>query len=126
MLEDCEEAFLRNPEEKPRLIYHRREDGRVTSASVQQLIEQISCVNKAKVWHLKFAINKTHCMLVVPDFGGNCIAVIALAAHSVSRSIRLKFMNVTKFSLAGEKKNATTFSLKKKGYDIRLEFLTCV
>nr|XP_021386918.1 nephrocystin-3 [Lonchura striata domestica] len=49
LLEDCEEAFLRNPEEKPRLIYHRREDGKVSSVSVQQLIEQISCMNKAKM-----------------------------------------------------------------------------
>ncbi|XP_063181385.1 nephrocystin-3 isoform X2 [Chroicocephalus ridibundus] len=49
LLEDCEEAFLRNPEEKPRLIYHRKEDGRVSSVSVQQLIEQISYVNKAKM-----------------------------------------------------------------------------
>ncbi|XP_039427658.1 nephrocystin-3 isoform X2 [Corvus cornix cornix] len=49
LLEDCEEAFLRNPEEKPRLIYHRREDGRVSSVAVQQLIEQISYVNKAKM-----------------------------------------------------------------------------
>ncbi|NWH20927.1 NPHP3 protein, partial [Grus americana] len=49
LLEDCEEAFLRNPEEKPRLIYHRKEDGRVSSVSVQQLIEQISYMNKAKM-----------------------------------------------------------------------------
>ncbi|XP_010005892.1 PREDICTED: nephrocystin-3 [Chaetura pelagica] len=49
LLEDCEEAFLRNPEEKPRLIYHRKEGGRVSSVSVQQLIEQISYVNKAKM-----------------------------------------------------------------------------
>uniref|UniRef100_A0A8B9NNK7 Nephrocystin-3 n=1 Tax=Accipiter nisus TaxID=211598 RepID=A0A8B9NNK7_9AVES len=49
LLEDCEEAFLRNPEEKPRLIYHRKEDGRVSSVSVQQLIEQIAYMNKAKV-----------------------------------------------------------------------------
>ncbi|NXS07020.1 NPHP3 protein, partial [Neodrepanis coruscans] len=56
LLEDCKEAFLRNPEEKPRLIYHRKEDGRVSSVSVQQLIEQISYMNKAKVWHLKIDI----------------------------------------------------------------------
>ncbi|XP_042662317.1 nephrocystin-3 isoform X2 [Tyto alba] len=49
LLEDCEEAFLRNPEEKPRLIYHRKEEGRVSSDSVQQLIEQISYMNKAKM-----------------------------------------------------------------------------
>ncbi|XP_072709928.1 nephrocystin-3 isoform X2 [Ciconia boyciana] len=49
LLEDCEEAFLRNPEEKPRLIYCRKEDGRVSSVSVQQFIEQISYVNKAKM-----------------------------------------------------------------------------
>ncbi|XP_027752886.1 nephrocystin-3 [Empidonax traillii] len=49
LLEDCEEAFLRNPEEKPRLIYLRKEDDRVSSVSVQQLIEQISYVNKAKI-----------------------------------------------------------------------------
>ncbi|XP_035172921.1 nephrocystin-3 [Oxyura jamaicensis] len=49
LLEDCEEAYLKNPEEKPRLIYHRMDDDGVSSVSVQQLIEQISCVNKAKV-----------------------------------------------------------------------------
>uniref|UniRef100_A0A8B9DTG9 Nephrocystin-3 n=1 Tax=Anser cygnoides TaxID=8845 RepID=A0A8B9DTG9_ANSCY len=49
LLEDCEEAFLKNPEEKPRLIYHRMDDDGVSSGSVQQLIEQISCVNKAKM-----------------------------------------------------------------------------
>ncbi|XP_064025922.1 nephrocystin-3 isoform X2 [Pogoniulus pusillus] len=49
LLEDCEEAFLRNPEEKPRLIYHRKEDGRVSSVAVQQLIEQISYVNRTKM-----------------------------------------------------------------------------
>ena len=39
LLEDCEEAFLKNPEGKPRLIYHRLEDGKVSSDSVQQLID---------------------------------------------------------------------------------------
>uniref|UniRef100_A0A8C4L567 Nephrocystin-3 n=1 Tax=Equus asinus asinus TaxID=83772 RepID=A0A8C4L567_EQUAS len=46
LLEDCEEAFLKNPEGKPRLIYHRLEDGKVTSDSVQQLIDQVSNLNK--------------------------------------------------------------------------------
>ncbi|XP_006902609.1 PREDICTED: nephrocystin-3 [Elephantulus edwardii] len=46
LLEDCEEAFLRNPEGKPRLIYHRLEDGRVSSQSVQHLIDQVSDLNK--------------------------------------------------------------------------------
>uniref|UniRef100_A0A8C4J4M6 Nephrocystin 3 n=1 Tax=Dromaius novaehollandiae TaxID=8790 RepID=A0A8C4J4M6_DRONO len=49
LLEDCEEAFLRNPEEKPRVIYHRMEDDKDSSVLVQQLIEQICCVNKAKM-----------------------------------------------------------------------------
>ena len=51
LLEDCEEAFLKNPEGKPRLIYHRLEDGKVTTDSVQQLIAQVSNLktNKAKV-----------------------------------------------------------------------------
>ncbi|KAM9600951.1 nephrocystin-3 isoform 4-T8 [Trichechus inunguis] len=44
--EDCEEAFLKNPEGKPRLIYHRLEDEEVSSDSVQQLIDQISNLNK--------------------------------------------------------------------------------
>ncbi|XP_075403038.1 nephrocystin-3 [Tenrec ecaudatus] len=46
LLEDCEEAFLENPEGKPRLIYHRVEDGQVSSDSVQQLIDQVSNLNK--------------------------------------------------------------------------------
>uniref|UniRef100_A0A8C6YTQ4 Nephrocystin-3 n=1 Tax=Nothoprocta perdicaria TaxID=30464 RepID=A0A8C6YTQ4_NOTPE len=49
LLEDCEEAFLRNPEEKPRVIYRRMEDGKDSSVLVQQLIEQIRYVNKAKM-----------------------------------------------------------------------------
>ncbi|KAI5933538.1 Nephrocystin-3 [Manis javanica] len=44
--EDCEEAFLRNPDGKPRLIYHRLEDGKVSSDSVQQLIDQVSNLSK--------------------------------------------------------------------------------
>ncbi|XP_045055670.2 nephrocystin-3 isoform X3 [Desmodus rotundus] len=44
--EDCEEAFLKNPEGKPRLIYHRLEDGKVRSDSVQQWIDQVSNQNK--------------------------------------------------------------------------------
>ncbi|XP_053077421.1 nephrocystin-3 isoform X2 [Acinonyx jubatus] len=46
LLEDCEEAFLKNPEGKPRLIYHRLEDGKVSSNSIQQLIDQVSNLNK--------------------------------------------------------------------------------
>nr|XP_012306646.1 nephrocystin-3 isoform X3 [Aotus nancymaae] len=46
LLEDCEEAFLKNPEGKPRLICHRLEDGKVSSDSVQQLIDQVSILNK--------------------------------------------------------------------------------
>ncbi|XP_017361187.1 nephrocystin-3 isoform X1 [Cebus imitator] len=46
LLEDCEEAFLKNPEGKPRLICHRLEDGKVSSDSVQQLIDQVSNLNK--------------------------------------------------------------------------------
>ncbi|KAL6076537.1 hypothetical protein STEG23_016718 [Scotinomys teguina] len=52
LLEDCEEAFLQNPEGKPRLIYHRLEDGKVTSDSVQLFLDQVSDLtktNKAKV-----------------------------------------------------------------------------
>ncbi|KAK7808107.1 LOW QUALITY PROTEIN: hypothetical protein U0070_009421, partial [Myodes glareolus] len=46
LLEDCEEAFLRNPEGKPRLIYRRLEDGEVTSDSVQQFLDQVSDLSK--------------------------------------------------------------------------------
>ncbi|XP_040818751.1 nephrocystin-3 [Ochotona curzoniae] len=46
LLEDCEEAFLKNSEGKPRLIYHRLKEGEVTSDSVQQLLDQVSSVNK--------------------------------------------------------------------------------
>uniref|UniRef100_A0A8C6YAQ4 Nephrocystin-3 n=1 Tax=Naja naja TaxID=35670 RepID=A0A8C6YAQ4_NAJNA len=49
LLDECEEAFLKNSEGKPRLIYHRLENGQVSSDSVQQLIEQVHFVNKAKV-----------------------------------------------------------------------------
>lgn len=54
LLEDCEEAFLQNPEGKPRLIYHHLEDENVTSDSVQQFLDQVSNLsktNKAKVKH---------------------------------------------------------------------------
>uniref|UniRef100_A0A674JPI8 Nephrocystin-3 n=1 Tax=Terrapene triunguis TaxID=2587831 RepID=A0A674JPI8_9SAUR len=49
LLEDCEEALLKNPEGKPRLIYRRIEDGKVSSDPVQQLTEQVCYVNKAKL-----------------------------------------------------------------------------
>ncbi|ETE58618.1 Nephrocystin-3, partial [Ophiophagus hannah] len=49
LLDECEEAFLKNSEGKPRLIYHRLENGQVSSDSVQQLIEQVHFVNKAKI-----------------------------------------------------------------------------
>ncbi|XP_070582462.1 nephrocystin-3 [Erythrolamprus reginae] len=49
LLDECEEAFLKNPEGKPRLIYHRLEDGQVSSDSVKQLIEKVHFVNKAKI-----------------------------------------------------------------------------
>ncbi|XP_021027460.1 nephrocystin-3 [Mus caroli] len=46
LLEDCEEAFLQNPEGKPGLIYHRLEDGKVTCDSVQQFLDQVSNLGK--------------------------------------------------------------------------------
>ncbi|KAF7247933.1 Nephrocystin-3 [Varanus komodoensis] len=49
LLDECEEAFLKNPEGKPLLIYHRLEDGQVSADSVQHLMEQVHYVNKAKV-----------------------------------------------------------------------------
>ncbi|EDL77368.1 rCG25531 [Rattus norvegicus] len=52
LLEDCEEAFLQNPEGKLRLIYHRLEDGKATSDSVQRLLDQVSNLSettKAKI-----------------------------------------------------------------------------
>ncbi|XP_044311865.1 nephrocystin-3 isoform X1 [Varanus komodoensis] len=49
LLDECEEAFLKNPEGKPLLIYHRLEDGQVSADSVQHLMEQVHYVNKAKI-----------------------------------------------------------------------------
>ncbi|XP_048366750.1 nephrocystin-3 isoform X2 [Sphaerodactylus townsendi] len=49
LLEECEEAFLKNPEGKPRLLYHRLEEGQTSSDSAQQLLEQVRHVNKAKI-----------------------------------------------------------------------------
>lgn len=54
LLEDCEEAFLKNPEGKPRLIYHHLEEGEVSSDSVQQLIDQVSNLNKTNKAKVKF------------------------------------------------------------------------
>ncbi|XP_069928912.1 nephrocystin-3 isoform X4 [Oryctolagus cuniculus] len=48
LLEDCEEAFLKNPEGKPRLIYHHLEEGEVSSDSVQQLLDQVSNLKTSK------------------------------------------------------------------------------
>ncbi|OCT75952.1 hypothetical protein XELAEV_18031138mg [Xenopus laevis] len=48
--EDCEEAFLKNNEAKPRLIYHSIEDGRSDSDGLKQLLEQdTNKANKTKV-----------------------------------------------------------------------------
>uniref|UniRef100_A0A8C6RX32 Nephrocystin-3 alpha-beta domain-containing protein n=1 Tax=Nannospalax galili TaxID=1026970 RepID=A0A8C6RX32_NANGA len=47
LLEDCEEALLKNAEGKSWLIYHHLEDGKVTSDSVQQLMDQVSNLSKA-------------------------------------------------------------------------------
>ncbi|XP_066483687.1 nephrocystin-3 [Tiliqua scincoides] len=49
LLGECEEVFLGNPEGKPHLIYHRLEEGQVSSDSVQQFTEQVHYVNKAKI-----------------------------------------------------------------------------
>ncbi|XP_060104862.1 nephrocystin-3 [Heteronotia binoei] len=49
LLEECEEAFLKNPEGKPHLLYHRLEDGQTCLDSVQQLVEEVRYVNKAKI-----------------------------------------------------------------------------
>ncbi|KAM4689632.1 nephrocystin-3 [Discoglossus pictus] len=38
--EDCEEAFLKNTEAKPRVVYHKVEDGVTSSDLMQQLLEQ--------------------------------------------------------------------------------------
>ncbi|XP_031202078.1 nephrocystin-3 isoform X4 [Mastomys coucha] len=46
LLEDCEEAFLRNPEGKPGFVYHRLEDGKAPSDAVQQLLDQVSNLSK--------------------------------------------------------------------------------
>lgn len=54
LLEDCEEAFLKNSEGKPRLIYHRLENGKVSSDSVQQLIDQVCNLSKAHKAKVKF------------------------------------------------------------------------
>ncbi|KAE8596940.1 hypothetical protein XENTR_v10016289 [Xenopus tropicalis] len=48
--EDCEEAFLKNTEAKPCLIYHRIEDGRSDSEGLKQLLEQdTNKANKTKI-----------------------------------------------------------------------------
>nr|XP_003222256.1 PREDICTED: nephrocystin-3 [Anolis carolinensis] len=49
LMDECEEAFLKNPEGKPRLIYRRLEEGQVSSDAVEQLVEQVQIVNKAKI-----------------------------------------------------------------------------
>ncbi|KAM8967655.1 nephrocystin-3 [Pelodytes ibericus] len=40
LTEDCEEAFLKNTEAKPRIIYHKMEDSTTSSDCMQQLLEQ--------------------------------------------------------------------------------------
>ncbi|XP_064411016.1 nephrocystin-3 isoform X2 [Latimeria chalumnae] len=41
LVEDCEEAFLKNPEAKPLLLYHRAEGGK-SSEAVQQLLNRVT------------------------------------------------------------------------------------
>ncbi|XP_044151767.1 nephrocystin-3 isoform X1 [Bufo gargarizans] len=48
--EDCKEAFLKNTEGKPRIVYHKTEDGAGISDCIQQLMEEDpNKANKTKI-----------------------------------------------------------------------------
>ncbi|XP_068092377.1 nephrocystin-3 isoform X2 [Hyperolius riggenbachi] len=48
--EDCKEAFLKNTEAKPRIVYHKTEDSTSGSDYIQQLLEQDPSIsNKTKI-----------------------------------------------------------------------------
>lgn len=55
VVEDCEEAFVKNPDGHPLVLYLRTEEDRGLTGPIRQLLERINAADKAakvKVWSL--------------------------------------------------------------------------
>lgn len=46
-VEDCEEAFVKNPDSRPLVLYLRTEEGHSLSTASRQLLERVNAADKA-------------------------------------------------------------------------------
>lgn len=46
-MEDCEEAFVKNPDGRPLVLYLRTEEGHNLSGATRQLLERVNAADKA-------------------------------------------------------------------------------
>lgn len=46
-VEDCEEAFVKNPDGRPLVLYLRTEEGHCLSTATRQLLERVNTADKA-------------------------------------------------------------------------------
>lgn len=46
-VEDCDEAFVKNPDGRPLVLYLRTEEGHHLSAATRQLLEKVNAADKA-------------------------------------------------------------------------------
>lgn len=46
-MEDCEEAFVKNPDGRPLVLYLRTEEDQNLSAATRQLLERVNAADKA-------------------------------------------------------------------------------
>lgn len=46
-LEDCDEAFVKNPDGRPLVLYLRTEEGHNLCAATRQLLESVNAADKA-------------------------------------------------------------------------------
>lgn len=47
VVEDCEEAFVKNPDGRPLVLYLRTEEGHSLSGATRQLLERVNTADKA-------------------------------------------------------------------------------
>lgn len=47
VVEDCEEAFVKNPDGRPLVLYLRTEEGHNLSGAARQLLERVNAADKA-------------------------------------------------------------------------------
>lgn len=72
MVEDCEEAFVKNPDGRPLVLYLRTEEDHNLNGPIRQLLERVNAADKAAkikvlIWLISleiffFSFNPFHAM----------------------------------------------------------------